>query len=392
MRGNTNSNRPRVKYLYERRISKLIQTMIDEDKKYYRLLREEFDSFPSYQENDYSGRGIVLCAGGLSFVSNAYICLKFLRKFSNLPVQLFYAGNKEMPADVMDQLTKEFCFLSLHDITQLEFTQKYPFLQIDNFRGYQIKPYAILHSTFREVLYIDADNVALKSPDFLFDLPEYYEKGALFWSDFPTMKSTQKKLLQVFGIDFDEVFQEAEFESGQMLINKEQCWKALLTVCMVNSDKDNFRNYCYRYTNGDKDTFRLSFKFARKSYNIIRHIPLPIGNNFIARIQHEIGSFDVTGMLQHDQNGRPLFVHRTVYEWNMYIRIRALAYLKKHNGQVEKSPELEAIEDEGYRYMDQFKQKYLPKFKGDYKKMLLGILNNIAVFILDILFVRRNSR
>lgn len=366
--------------------------MIDEDKNYYRLLRKEFDSFPSYPQNDYSGRGIVLCAGGLSFVANAYICLKFLRKFSNLPVELFYAGDKEMPPDVMEQLTEEFPFLSLHDITKLEFTQKYPFLQIDNYRGYQIKPYAILHSSFREVLYIDADNVVLKSPDFLFDLPEYGETGALFWSDFSTMKSTQKKLLQVFGIDPDEVSHEVEFESGQMLINKEKCWKALLTVCLVNSDKGNFRSYCYHHTNGDKDTFRLSFKFACKDYNFIRHIPLPIGTNFIARIQHEFGSFDVTGMLQHDPEGRPLFVHRTVYEWNIYIPIRALVYLKKRNGQVEKSSDLEAIEDEGYRYMAQFKQKYLPKFKSDHKKMLLGILNNIAVVILDLLFVWRKNR
>jgi alpha 1,2-mannosyltransferase len=315
-----------------------------------------------------------------------------LRKFSHLPVELFYAGHKEMPPEVKEQWIKEFRFLNLRDITQIELTQKYPFLPITNYKGYQIKPYAILHSSFREVLYIDADNVILESPDFLFESPEYRETGALFWPDFHTMKSTHKKLLQVFGIAPDEVRGEVEFESGQMLINKEKCWKALLTVCLVNSDNDDFRSYCYRHTNGDKDTFRLSFRFARAEHTVISRRPLPIGTHFIAKIQHEMGSFDVTGMLQHDPQGKPLFVHRTVYEWNLYYQIRALAYLKNHNEQVEKSPELETIEDEGNRYINEFKQKYLPKFRRDYKNMLLGILHNIAVGILDLLFAWRKNR
>ncbi len=375
--------------------------MIDEDKKYYRLLREEFSSFPSYPENNYSGRGIVLCAGGLSFLSNAYVCLKFIRKFSNLPVELFYSGRGEMPASVMEQLTRDFSSLRLLDITSPDFAQQFPFLRPDDFRGCQIKTFAILYSSFREVLYIDADNIILQSPDLLFGLPEYCQTGALFWPDLASMKTTQKNLLELFGLDPDTVSPEPEFESGQILINKETCWQALLTVCLVNSGGHDFRRYCYRHTLGDKDTFRLAFRFARTDYNVIGHLPLRIGNDFIIKaipytdivlkIQHRTGSFYGTGILQYDPAGEPLFVHKTICEWNIYTQFPALAYLEKQSGQLEKDPELTAIDNEGYRYLALFKKDYLPKFGGDYPKMLLGILNNIAVALLNILPVRKKN-
>ena len=46
---------------------------------------------------------------------------------------------------------------------------------------YQIKAFAILLSSFKEVLYIDADNFPVVDPSVLFDLPLYQQHGALFW-------------------------------------------------------------------------------------------------------------------------------------------------------------------------------------------------------------------
>lgn len=46
-----------------------------------------------------------------------------------------------------------------------------------------LKPYAVLHSCFDEVLYIDADSFPTRDPSDLFESPAYREHGALFWPD-----------------------------------------------------------------------------------------------------------------------------------------------------------------------------------------------------------------
>jgi len=48
---------------------------------------------------------------------------------------------------------------------------------------WECKVYATLHSPFRHVVLLDADNVALIEPAELLHLPEYQRTGALFWLD-----------------------------------------------------------------------------------------------------------------------------------------------------------------------------------------------------------------
>jgi len=48
---------------------------------------------------------------------------------------------------------------------------------------YVNKLYAILASSFEEVLFMDADNFVLRDPERLFDAPEYKKTGAMFWPD-----------------------------------------------------------------------------------------------------------------------------------------------------------------------------------------------------------------
>lgn len=52
--------------------------------------------------------------------------------------------------------------------------------------GYMAKPYtikvaALLNSAFEDILFLDADNVAVRDPSYLFDLPEYLDTGAMFF-------------------------------------------------------------------------------------------------------------------------------------------------------------------------------------------------------------------
>ncbi len=46
---------------------------------------------------------------------------------------------------------------------------------------FHLKTHAILHSSFLEVLYLEADNVPVKDPTYLFDHPIYRTNSAIFW-------------------------------------------------------------------------------------------------------------------------------------------------------------------------------------------------------------------
>jgi hypothetical protein len=51
-------------------------------------------------------------------------------------------------------------------------------------RGWPLKIRALMHCKFAEVIMLDADNVPLADPTFLFSSSAYKATGALFWHDF----------------------------------------------------------------------------------------------------------------------------------------------------------------------------------------------------------------
>ncbi|MCD8533616.1 MAG: alpha-1,3-mannosyltransferase family protein [Verrucomicrobia bacterium] len=45
--------------------------------------------------------------------------------------------------------------------------------------GWELKAYALVHSAFDQVILLDADNVPVRHPEFLFETPQFKETGAL---------------------------------------------------------------------------------------------------------------------------------------------------------------------------------------------------------------------
>ena len=161
------------------------------------------------------------------------------------------------------------------------------------FGSWEIKPYAILFSPFREVLLLDADNVPVRDPTFLFDHPEYANSGALFWPDFERSNRAQA-IWHSCGL---EVPAEPEIESGQMVVDKQRCWPALRLALWFNENSD----FYYQHLRGDKDTFSLAFRRLRTAYRLVRQPPESFAG----------------GMYQHDPEGHRLFQHRTVSKWTL---------------------------------------------------------------------------
>jgi len=251
---------------------------------------KEINAYPG----GYEGRGIVICAGGVRYFTAAWVCIKMLRRLGcRLAIQLWHLGPKEM-TPAMKALVEP---LGVECVDARKIRKKHPARLL---RGWPLKPYAIIHSPFREVLFLDADNVPVVNPEFLFDIPEFKCTGAVFWPDYnrkPTEKT--KAIWRSCGLHQPG---EPEFESGQILVDKERCWKALQLTLWFNENAD----FYYQYVHGDKETFHLAFRKLRKSYRLVpkRIHPLP------------------ATMCQHDFQGRRIFQHRNLDKWDLLLHNR----------------------------------------------------------------------
>jgi ADP-heptose:LPS heptosyltransferase len=237
----------------------------------------------------FEGRGIVICGGGAKYFPSAWVCLNMLRRLGcRLPIQLWHLGRKELNAPMKRLVTP----LNVECVDAGNMRRVYP---VRILGGWQLKVYALLHSRFREVLFLDADNVPVLNPEFLFETPQFQATGAVFWPDFPGIDERTGKIWRSCGLRRPH---EPEFESGQIVVDKVRCWKALCLALWFNENSD----FYYRHVHGDKETFHLAFRRLKQPYALI---PTPM---------HRL---DGT-MCQHDFGGKRIFQHRHLHKWKLF--------------------------------------------------------------------------
>lgn len=239
-----------------------------------------------YPTSLFSGRGIVICAGGYRYLKCAWVCIHMLRKLNcELPIELWHLNEAECD----ERMRRFFTPLGV-DCIDAEIVRKTHPVRILN--GWELKPYSITHSKFKEVLLIDADNVPIINPHFLFEAPEYLRTGAVFWPDAELLKA-DRKIWEICGVTPRT---EQEFESGQILVNKKCCWRALRLTLYMNEHSD----FYYRYVHGDKETYHLAWRMLEQEFAMV---PIPI---------HRLKGV----ICQHDFEGRRIFQHRSVVKWD----------------------------------------------------------------------------
>jgi ADP-heptose:LPS heptosyltransferase len=237
---------------------------------------------------DFAGSGIVICGGGVRMFTNAWVCIRMLRHLGcPLPIELWHFGERELDAR-MRALVKP---LGVECIDAKKKLDEHP-ARLTHM--WALKPYAVVHCRFREVLLLDADNVPVANPEPLFDSPEFRKTGAVFWPDFGRLQPG-RSAWKLFDVPYRD---EPEFESGQVLVNKEACWRALNLCLWYNQQAD----LVYGHVHGDKETFHLAFRKLNAPYS------MPVRR--IYRLP------DV--MCQHDFQGRRLFQHRNGAKWNLF--------------------------------------------------------------------------
>jgi alpha 1,2-mannosyltransferase len=265
------------------------EVLIKRGEQTYAAIRKQFADI-GYQN---TSRGIVLAAGGLSYFSSAYVLVRELRHLGcKLPIEMWY--RKDEISDDLAKYMQQFGVQCLCIDSILPLPVKHKF---------SIKVIAMYLSSFKEILFLDADNNVLADPEFLFDCPEYREHEALFWPDYWKLKP-DSPCYSNFPPGVNPVFPKFQQESGQLVINKQRYWKQLWFVFRtLESRLESLFPAPFNF--GDKDLFHVTWCASGEQFTFVQHRVASVGSGIQG-----------LAMGQHSPNGQLLFIHQNFAEWS----------------------------------------------------------------------------
>ncbi|KAJ5278576.1 hypothetical protein N7478_003948 [Penicillium angulare] len=217
-----------------------------------------------------AGRGIVFTAGDKQ-APYLLTSIQSIRNLgSDLPIEVMYLGNDDLGEDYREELE------SIPGVI----TRDLSLMVNDNgwkLRGWAAKPFAILLSSFREAIFIDADSLFVEDPTQLFLDQSYRRTGALFFKDRLFMPQSKKAWLRrILPTPISKQARKSRLwtgesghmqESGVVVVDKWRHFCALLMVTRMNGpdrdgNKKEGRIGVYDMVFGDKETFWLSWELV----------------------------------------------------------------------------------------------------------------------------------
>ena len=250
------------------------------------------------EKNAEKNRGVVY-TGASSHLALIYVSIKFLRlhekdEDNKIPVEVYVDSDAlgECSQRLEQRLTNVHCIAALAGD-----------------KSYANKLYAIRHSTFEEVLFLDADSLLMIHPDRLFNSREFTDTGAVFWPDlwghacthpsradqvrsrhknkrfFPKSMLNEYRSLagqstwpdhivwDYTNVRWEPKWDHAqEFESGQLLVDKRR-HDASLRLAQYLSRDEFAQNILY----GDKDCFKFAWLMTGAAFTLAPDPPAQIG-------------------------------------------------------------------------------------------------------------------
>jgi hypothetical protein len=201
----------------------------------------------------FEGAGIIMPAGGESYLTNAYINIRNLRDLgTTLPIQIWHLGDEEILGN-FKELVRDL------DVEFVNAKIVSEFLPNRILNGWELKSYALKWSPFNLNLLLDPDSFAVVDPNFIFSEKEFIDNGAVFFSDATRLPLNGN---YTWGVDYKiwdlaniKEKDELQFESGQIFIEKNKCWGPIYLASWMNEYSD----FWYKYFYGDKQTFQFSW-------------------------------------------------------------------------------------------------------------------------------------
>jgi Mannosyltransferase putative len=269
------------------------------------------------------GRSIVTTVYSKELASGFVLMRELAIQKVTLPIEIYYRKGELSEPEIAILKSPSPAQI---EVKEIQGNAKDFRTQYGNLAGWSTKVYAVWESPYAENLWIDSDSYPIRNPEFLFEDPEYQQKGSLFWRD---VFSTDRANRYFDDAPFWKVFNvspnDAEpFESGQFLVNKAQCWPELN---IVKHYADNCEYY-YHF-GGDAETWRMAWQhwYLRNggrqqyiNYHADPAVPygfMPFGpfHKGSANEYHKWGGGTV--MVQRDRTGLELFNHRNMQKFTL---------------------------------------------------------------------------
>jgi alpha 1,2-mannosyltransferase len=197
-------------------------------------------------------------------MASAYAAIRILRDHGcKLPIEMWYRPDE----------------MSMYHPIVVELVTNYNVHMREIFdpraKGFHTKPHAVYYSAYDNILLLDADNIPVKDPTYLFEDPAFLRDGALFWPDYWQPDNSlfdvhsHSLLWQLLQMEFWDQFEQ---ESGQVLINRHRSKAALNKLMFYSSHESNLIDQLSLVW-GDKDLFRLAWRNTSTPYYMVQRPP-----------------------------------------------------------------------------------------------------------------------
>uniref|UniRef100_K3XC26 Uncharacterized protein n=1 Tax=Globisporangium ultimum (strain ATCC 200006 / CBS 805.95 / DAOM BR144) TaxID=431595 RepID=K3XC26_GLOUD len=254
------------------------------------------------------GNGIVIVVYP-KLMTSAYATIRTLRSYGCvLPIELWVLESEmarsPKKTEILRAVQEKYGPVSVKTIKDPTVT------------GFTTKIHAIYNSEFENVLFLDADNVPVKDPTYLFYSKEFQANSAIFWPDFWHPKNTifniqeLSLLWELVDMPFVDMFEQ---ESGQILINRRKSAVAMEVLQFYAFHRPNHFDRLI-LAHGDKDLFRLAWMKTNTDFYMV---PYPPGAAGTIRENKFCGMT----MVQYDATGEVLFLHRNAKKLNGRVTV-----------------------------------------------------------------------
>jgi hypothetical protein len=260
--------------------------------------------------------------GRQQFLS-ACVSIRLLREKhrSELPIELFYGGDDDLPVEAIKYLSSSFANTAVIDVFELARLKPLP-ADLD-LNGDQLKAIAVLYSSFQEVLWLDVFTVLARDPAYLFQSESYSRHGVLLWPDYCNMHSAVAEAFDLFGVPLPKEYpafpfgelsrwsedcwgSSQEMHGGQYLIDKARAWEAINVAAFVSANHHYFFKHVFA---SEKQALLLSLQMTKNSF--VMASTRPTGLGIKAKLDGKSSVFVNTVVHRDPETDKAVFLHRT---------------------------------------------------------------------------------
>ncbi|KAI8066647.1 mannosyltransferase putative-domain-containing protein [Gongronella butleri] len=274
------------------------------------------DIFDVQRQSMTEKRGFAMCVGDNKF-AYAVHALAALREVhgNELPVEIFFRDDDDLSKRYQQYLLSKFANIRLRRLDQI--FENY----ILELRGWDMKPFSVLASSFKEVMLIDADALFLYNPDKLFDEQGFKDTGTLFFKDRTLLQWPRfggRQWVESFLPSYSDWLPKSRWWMGEtdfelhspvVLFDKQKTLWSIIAACKL-MDKWEREQQTFVYSHGDKEAFWLGAEMTLTPFTFVSGVPMALGG-FIEGVM-ENGYVCGTVALP-DSTGRPFWWNGGMY-------------------------------------------------------------------------------